>query len=118
MFGYLRLFLTVALLAGIGAGVVHWGIHMIGTTPLILAAILAILLNPLVIALERRGLGRTPAALLVVVLLLLLLGTALFLLMPVIAREFRAGAALLQNETPATLVEKLRRRNRDAAPAE
>ncbi len=35
MFGYLRLFLTVALLAGIGAGVVNWGVHMIGTTPLI-----------------------------------------------------------------------------------
>ncbi len=38
MFGYLRLFLTVALLAGIAAGVVLWGMHMIGTTPLILAA--------------------------------------------------------------------------------
>ncbi len=38
MFGYLRLFLTVALLAGIAAGAVNWGLHMIGTTPLILAA--------------------------------------------------------------------------------
>jgi cobalt transporter subunit CbtA len=38
MFGYLRMFLTVALLAGIGAGVVDWGIHMVGTTPLILQA--------------------------------------------------------------------------------
>lgn len=38
MFGYLRLFLTVALLAGIAAGVVLWGLHMVGTSPLILDA--------------------------------------------------------------------------------
>jgi cobalt transporter subunit CbtA len=38
MFGYLRIFLTVALLAGIGAGVVSWAVHMVGTTPLILDA--------------------------------------------------------------------------------
>ena len=38
MFAYLRMFLTVALLAGIGAGLVNWGIHMFGTTPLILDA--------------------------------------------------------------------------------
>lgn len=38
MFSYLRIFLTVALLAGIGAGVVNWGVHMFGTTPLILDA--------------------------------------------------------------------------------
>jgi cobalt transporter subunit CbtA len=38
MFGYLRIFLTVALLAGIGAGIIYWGGHMLGTTPLILEA--------------------------------------------------------------------------------
>lgn len=38
MFGYLRIFLTVALLAGIGAGLVAWGVHMLTTTPLILQA--------------------------------------------------------------------------------
>ena len=38
MFGYLRIFLTVALLAGISAGIVGWGLHMLGTTPLILEA--------------------------------------------------------------------------------
>jgi cobalt transporter subunit CbtA len=38
MFGFLRMFLTIALLAGISAGLVGWGVHMIGTTPLILAA--------------------------------------------------------------------------------
>jgi len=38
MFGYLRIFLTVALLAGIGAGLAGWGVHMLGTTPLILQA--------------------------------------------------------------------------------
>lgn len=38
MFSYLRMFLTVALLAGIGAGVASWVVHMFGTTPLILDA--------------------------------------------------------------------------------
>jgi cobalt transporter subunit CbtA len=38
MFAYLRMFLTVALLAGIGAGLASWGAHMLGTTPLILEA--------------------------------------------------------------------------------
>ena len=38
MLGHLRTFLTVALLAGLIAGLVGWGLHMIGTTPLILAA--------------------------------------------------------------------------------
>lgn len=38
MFGYLRIFLTVALLAGISAGLVGWGVHMAATTPLILQA--------------------------------------------------------------------------------
>ena len=38
MFGYLRVFLTIALLAGISAGLVAWGVHMLGTTPLILQA--------------------------------------------------------------------------------
>ena len=32
------MFLTVALLAGISAGVVGWGVHMLGTSPLILQA--------------------------------------------------------------------------------
>lgn len=38
MFGYLRVFLMVALLAGVAAGVVNWGLQMLGTAPLILAA--------------------------------------------------------------------------------
>lgn len=38
MFGYLRVFLTVALLAGVAAGFVNWGIQTFGTTPLILQA--------------------------------------------------------------------------------
>jgi cobalt transporter subunit CbtA len=38
MFGYLRVFLTVALLAGAGAGALNWAIHLFGTTPLILEA--------------------------------------------------------------------------------
>jgi cobalt transporter subunit CbtA len=35
MLAYLRAFLTVALLAGLAAGVVNWGMQMVGTSPLI-----------------------------------------------------------------------------------
>lgn len=38
MFAYLRMFLTIALLAGVGAGLAGWGLQMIGATPLILQA--------------------------------------------------------------------------------
>jgi cobalt transporter subunit CbtA len=38
MSSYLRIFLTVALLAGISAGVIGWAVQMFGTTPLILEA--------------------------------------------------------------------------------
>lgn len=38
MFGYLRTFLMVALLAGVMAGIVNWGVQALGTTPLILEA--------------------------------------------------------------------------------
>ena len=38
MFAYLRAFLIVGLLAGISAGIVSWGVFMLGTTPLILEA--------------------------------------------------------------------------------
>lgn len=38
MFAYLRVFLTVAVLAGVIAGFVNWGIQTFGTTPLILEA--------------------------------------------------------------------------------
>lgn len=77
-------------------------------TPLILSFILAVLLNPLVVMLERRGLGRTLATAVVVALVVLLLATALSLLAPVIAREAKSLNALVQDETPASLVEKLR----------
>jgi cobalt transporter subunit CbtA len=38
MSSYLRIFLTVAMLAGISAGVISWAVQMFGTTPLILEA--------------------------------------------------------------------------------
>ena len=77
-------------------------------TPLILAVVLSILLNPLVVMLERRGMNRTAAVVLVMAALALLLGAALKLLAPVIAREFRALSGLVQNETPATLLVKMK----------
>jgi putative permease len=77
-------------------------------TPLILALVLSILLNPLVVMLERRGMGRTPAVALVLLVLALLLAVVLKFLSPVIAREFHALSGLVQDETPATLLAKLK----------
>lgn len=77
-------------------------------TPLILSFILSLLLNPLVVMLERRGLGRTVAVVLVLCALGVVLAGALALLFPVIANEFRTLNHLIQDETPATLLQKFR----------
>jgi putative permease len=96
--------LLLALLAAI------WILSYSGMvlTPLILAILLSILLNPLVIMLERRGLNRTAAVLLILAMLGMLLAAALTFLAPVIAHEFRTLGSLVRNETPATLLEKLK----------
>ena len=85
-------------------------------TPLILSILLSVLLNPIVIMLERRNLGRTAAVALVLILLGLLIAAVLLLLAPIIVRETKSIAAMLQNETPATLVEKLRTLLRNHLP--
>jgi len=74
--------------------------------PLILAFILSVLLNPLVVMLERLGLGRTAAVILVLAALALLLVVLLKLLAPVIAKEFKTLSSHFQNETPASLLER------------
>lgn len=96
--------LLLTLLAGI------WVLSYSGMvlTPLILAILLSILLNPLVVMLERRGLNRTGAALLILAVLGMLLAAALTLLAPIIAREFKTLSDLFQRETPASLVEKMK----------
>ncbi len=85
-------------------------------TPLILSFILAILLNPLVVAIERRGLGRTAAVVLVMAALGMALALLLSALAPVIARELRPLSELAQRETPATLLEKFRVLLRENVP--
>lgn len=85
-------------------------------TPLILSLVLSILLNPLVVAIERRGLGRTPAVILVLASLFLALAALLAVLAPVITRELRPLSALAQNETPATLLEKFKVLLRENVP--
>lgn len=77
-------------------------------TPLILSFILSLLLNPLVVMLERRGLGRTVAVIIVLCALGVVLSAALSLLAPVIADEFRTLSRLAQDETPATLLQKIK----------
>jgi predicted PurR-regulated permease PerM len=77
-------------------------------TPLILAVLLSILLNPLVVMLERRGLGRTSAVVLIMTVLIMLLAAVLTFLAPIIAQEFKTLSRLIQNETPVTLLEKLK----------
>lgn len=77
-------------------------------TPLILAVLLSVLLNPLVVMLERRGLNRTAAVVLILAALVLLLAAVLTFLAPIIIQEFKTLSRLVQNETPATLLEKLK----------
>ena len=96
-------FILIALLA---AWILpHSGIVL---TPLILAALLSILLNPLVVLLEGRGLNRTGAVTLIMGILTLLVIWLMIFLAPFISREFKTIGQVMKNETPATLVYKLK----------
>jgi len=77
-------------------------------TPLILAALLSILLNPLVVMLEGRGLNRTGAVTLIMGIITLLVIWLMIFLAPHISSEFKTIAETMKNETPATLVYKLK----------
>ena len=103
-------FLLKAALVLLGLAALAWILSYSGTvlTPLILSIVLSILLNPVVVLLERRGLGRTVAVVLVLLSLAVLLAVVLSLLAPVIAHEFKTLNNLVQNETPASLVAKLK----------
>ncbi len=94
-------FILVALLA---AWILpHSGMVL---TPLILAALLSILLNPLVVLLEGRGLNRTGAVTLIMGIITLLIVWLMIFLAPLISREFKSIGQAIKNETPATLVFK------------
>lgn len=77
-------------------------------TPLILAALLSILLDPLVVMLEGRGLNRTGAVTLVMSIIILLVIWLMIFLAPMISHEFKTISQLVKNETPATLLFKLK----------
>ncbi|MCX6556483.1 MAG: AI-2E family transporter, partial [Candidatus Aminicenantes bacterium] len=77
-------------------------------TPLILAALLSILLNPLVVMLEGRGLNRTGAVALVMGIIMLLVIWLMIFLAPAVAHEFKTISQAIKNETPATLMVKLK----------
>lgn len=114
---FVRLLLKIALailtLLALGWILAHSSMVL---TPLILSLVLSLLLNPLVVALESRGFGRAAAALLVLGALVLVLAAALTLLAPVIGREIRTLSQLAQNETPATLLDKIRTLLRENLP--
>ena len=77
-------------------------------TPLILASLLSILLNPLVVMLEGRGLNRTGAVTLVMGIITLLVIWLMIFLAPFISREFKTIGQVMKNETPATLLVKMK----------
>ena len=99
---------TATVLLGLLAAIWILSYSRIVLTPLILSILLSVLLNPLVIMLESRGFGHTAAVVLVMAALGILLAAALALLAPAIAHEFRTLSGLLKNETPATLLAKLK----------
>ncbi|HEX7503348.1 MAG TPA: AI-2E family transporter [Acidobacteriota bacterium] len=76
-------------------------------TPLLVAILLSILLNPLVVMLEGRGCGHTAAVVLVMTTLTFLLAGVLSILAPAIVHEIKNISNLVRNETPATLLAKL-----------
>jgi putative permease len=76
-------------------------------TPLILAALLSILLDPLVVMLEGRGLHRTGAVALVMGIITLFVVWLMIFLAPRISHEFRTISQLVKNETPASLMLKI-----------
>ena len=77
-------------------------------TPLILATLLSILLDPLVVMLEGRGLNRTGAVTLVMGIIILLVIWLMIFLAPMISHEFKTISQLVKNETPATLLLKMK----------
>jgi predicted PurR-regulated permease PerM len=83
----------------------HSGIVL---TPLILAALLSVLLNPLVVMLEGRGLNRTGAVTLIMGIITLLVIWLMIFLAPMISHEFKTINQLVKNETPATLLFKIK----------
>jgi len=96
-------FMLVALLAA-------WILPHSGmvVTPLILASLLSIVLNPLVVMLEGRGLNRTTAVTLIMGIIILLMVWLTIFLAPLISHEFKIVTRMLNNETPATLILKMR----------
>jgi putative permease len=77
-------------------------------TPLILATLLSILLDPLVVMLEGRGLNRIGAVTLVMGIITLLVIWLMIFLAPMISHEFKTISQLVKNETPATLLFKIK----------
>jgi putative permease len=77
-------------------------------TPLILAALLSILLNPLVVMLEGRGLNRTGAVTLIMGVIMVLVIWLMIFLAPLISHEFKTIGQVMKNETPATLITKMK----------
>ena len=77
-------------------------------TPLILATLLSVLLDPLVVMLEGRGLNRTGAVTLVMGIIILLVIWLMIFLAPMISREFKTISQLVKNETPTTLLLKMK----------
>ena len=69
---YMLSFLSVLASLVLVIASLYWAKAVL--VPLALALMLTFLLQPIVAALHRRGLGRTPAAVLVVMLLALVLG--------------------------------------------
>jgi putative permease len=67
-----------------------------------------ILLNPLVVMLEGQGLNRTGAVTLVMGIITLLLVWLMLFLAPMISHEFKTIGQALKNETPDTLLIKMK----------
>ena len=77
-------------------------------TPLILASLVSLILNPLVIFMERNGLPRGLAAAFLILLLLFILILLFRWLSPIVSVEISALMNGLENENARTLLQKLK----------
>ncbi len=105
IFSFLK---TAAILLALLAAIWIVSYSSIVRTPLILSILFSILFNPLVVRFEGRGLNHTAAVALVMALITMTLAMAMIFLAPAIAHELKALSRLVDDETPATLLEKLK----------
>lgn len=99
---------TIFVLAGLG--ILFWILPYSSTvlTPLIISVLVSFLLDPMVIFLQRNGFNRTSAVLLIMAFFMLLISLLIVWLSPIITAELKAMTQMVNHQTPAGMLAKLK----------